>query len=375
MALGWRGRGVFAFLVALTSLPPSAEADIEPEVPDEIVVWRAAVTSYYMFNAHRVTGTYNALQYPYADSHGFGLVFLAGGFRFETQRWGIMLDLKYGQNIGRLTELTPVSRAFVTWIPVARDKLKLDLGYFGAFVGIETDDEWRNPTFTRGVIYFRMQPFRHLGLRATGTPHEDVRLRLIVASGSMFGTQFPDGNPSNVIAPTVGAQVEYQALDELNLKLGAVTSPNGLNGNRDWQAIIDFIVEWDDGPGNVFVDIDYQFASRGTLTGRPASRQWGVSLGGGYEINDYWKLGFRGEYFGAEGNGESLYVFTFTGTVRYTPIQYLIISLEPRGELSDNAIYFGRPLTTDPTTGATTASLNKDWFFGFWIGITAYIGN
>ncbi|MBW2588758.1 MAG: hypothetical protein JRD92_17740 [Deltaproteobacteria bacterium] len=37
--------------------------------------------------------------------------------------------------------------------------------------------------------------------------------------------------------------------------------------------------------------------------------------------------------------------------------------------------YYSRPFVTDPATGNTVPSLNQDWFFGFWIGMTARIGN
>jgi hypothetical protein len=68
-------------------------------------------------------------------------------------------------------------------------------------------------------------------------------------------------------------------------------------------------------------------------------------------------------------------MFTVTGTVRYSPVEYLIISLEPRAEFAKDDIFYARPFVTDPLTGDTTPSLNEDWFFGFWIGMTARIGN
>jgi hypothetical protein len=355
--------------------PQAARADVETDPEKDVVAWRLAVTSYYMFNAHRVAGPYNELEYPYADSQGFGLTFVSAGVAYQTSKWGVLIELKWGQNVDRLTELTPVSRAFARWIPVSRDRLKLDLGYFGAFVGIETDNEWENPTFTRGIIYFRMQPFRHLGFRAIAQLHEDVDLVFVVANGSIFGTQYPENVRSGVLAPALGAQLVYTPSDTVDIKLGSVTSPNGSNGNRDWQAIVDFITQWKPGPGNLFIDADYQLSGRGTLTNLPVSRQWGVSVGGGYDITDNWSVGLRAEYFGASDGTDTGYIFTFTGSVRYSPVQYLVITLEPRGELADSDVYFGRPLLSDPVTGVLTPSLNQRWFFGFWLGVTARIGN
>jgi hypothetical protein len=326
-----------------------------------------------MFNAHRVGGPYNELEYPYADSHGFGLVFAGGDVSYRTDKWGVRVDLRWGQNVGRLTELAPLSRGFATWIPCK--KLTLDLGYFAAFVGTENADEWRNPTFTRGILYFKIQPFRHLGLRALIQPHDKVDITVIAANGSIFGTAYPSDVRNTVQVPTVGAQIVYRFARDADLRLGGLGSPNGSDGNHNWQAIIDLIATWNPKAWTLFINGDYQFSTQGPLTGINAIRQWGVSLGGSYRFTDHWSLGLRGEYVGSDDDSRGGNVGAVTGTVRYSPVEYLIISLEPRAEFAGNDIYYSRPFVTDPATGNTVPSLNQDWFFGFWIGMTARIGN
>ena len=352
---------------------PTEEPTEEPKRVRDDLSWQLLVTSYYMFNAHRVSGPYNALEYPYADAHGFGLTFAGGDVAYRTDKWGITLNLRWGQQVDRLTEFAPLSRGFVTWIP--HEKLTLDMGYFGAFVGIETADEWENATFSRGFIYFEMQPFRHLGLRALIEPHDKVDITVIVARGSIFGTEYPSAVRNSVQVPAVGAQVRYRPGAMTELWLGGVTSPNGSNGNRNWQAILDFVARWTPKAWTLFIDGDYQFSPRGPITDTAVSKQWGVSLGGRYDITDHWSVGSRGEYFGASGGSQTGTVFTITGTVRYSPVEYLILSLEPRADFAGNDVYFSRPFVTDPATGNTVPSLNQDWFFGFWIGATARIGN
>jgi hypothetical protein len=369
--------GVAIGVLGLSGASSHAQADPEssegPSPMLEGLSWQLLVTSYYMFNAHRVSGPYNDLEYPYADSMGFGLTFAGGDVAYRTDKWGLTLALRWGQNVDRLTEFAPLSLGYATWIPCK--KLTLDLGYYDAFIGIETEDEWENATFTRGVIYFKMQPFRHLGLRATLEPREDVDITIVVARGSIFGTQFPSDVNSSVVAPTVGAQVQYRPGAVTDLRLGAVAGPNGSNGNRNWQAIIDLIAQWTPGAWTLFIDGDYQFSPQGPLTGLSVSKQWGVSLGGRVDITDEWGVGFRGEYLGATAGAQPGSIFTVTGTVRYSPIEYLIISLEPRAEFASSDIYFSRPFVTDPATGDIVPSLNQDWFFGFWIGVTARLGN
>jgi len=389
----WIILGVAAGLVIGAGAPSTARADPEsgedsdkqpderpPEQPSERrnlfsdgLSWQLFASSYYMFNAHRVGGPYNELEYPYADSHGFGLVFAGGDVSYRTDKWGVRIDLRWGQNVGRLTELAPLSRGFATWIP--HPKLTLDLGYFAAFIGVENADEWRNPTFTRGIIYFKMQPFRHLGLRALIQPHDKVDITVVTANGSIFGTAYPSDVGNTVQVPTVGAQIVYRFAPDADLRLGGLGSPNGSDGNHNWQAIIDLIATWNPKAWTFFINGDYQFSTQGPVTGINAIRQWGVSLGGSYRFTDHWSLGLRGEYLGSDDGSRIGNVGTVTGTVRYSPIEYLIISLEPRAEFAGDDIYYSRPFVTDPATGNTVPSLNQDWFFGFWIGMTARIGN
>jgi hypothetical protein len=373
--------GLAVVLLLGSGASSTARADLEAdEAPGEELnqvqdrlSWQLLVTSYYMFNAHRVNGPYNGFEYPYADTQGFGLTFAGGDLAYRTDKWGLTLNLRWGQNVDRLSEFAPLTRGFATWMPC--EKLTLDFGYFGAFIGIETADEWENATFTRGSIYFRMQPFRHLGLRALIEPHDKVDVTIIAARGSIYGTQFPADVRASVVAPTVGAQVRYTPSNTTDLWLGGVASPNGSNGNRNWEATFDFIAQWTPKAWTLFINGDYQFSSQGPLTGLSVSKQWGVSLGGRVDITDHWSVGGRGEYFGALAGAQPGTLFTVTGTVRYLPVEYLIISLEPRAEFARNDVYYSRPFITDPVTGDTTPSLNQDWFFGFWIGVTARIGN
>lgn len=356
---------------------PTSPADIRSEdAPSrflDALTWQLLASSYYMFNAHRVSGPYNDDEYPYADTMGFGLVFAGGDVAFRAERWGLTLALRWGQNVDRLTEIPPVSLGYLTWIPSKR--LTLDLGYYDSFIGFESENEWENPTFTRGIVYFKLQPFRHLGFRALIEPHDQVDITIIAANGSIYGTAFPSDAADRVVAPTVGAQIRYTPNPSTTLKLGTLTGPNGSNGNRNWQAMVDFVAAWTSGAWRLFVDGLYQLSRKGPLTGLQTSKQWGVSISGDFEISDDWSVGGRGEYYGAGSGSVSGTHFTVTGTVRYRPMEYLILSLEPRAEFTERDIFYGRPFVTDPTTGAEVPSLNQSWFFGFWIGVTARIGN
>ena len=116
---------LWTVILVFAAMSSTARADLEPDAEKEKIDYGFMVSSYYMFNAHRVSGPYNDAEYPYADSHGFGLVFAGAGIRYETQKWGVMLQLRWGENVGRLTEIPPISRAFVTWIVVPHNRVRL----------------------------------------------------------------------------------------------------------------------------------------------------------------------------------------------------------------------------------------------------------
>ena len=123
------------------------------------------------------------------------------------------------------------------------------------------------------------------------------------------------------------------------------------------------------------VNADVEFSPNGPLTGKDTQLLWGVNLSGTYDITGIWSIGFRGEYLGADEGSVLEDVFTITATFRYKPVEFLVFSLEPRAEFTAQDYFFSRPFTVDPATGNSVATADQDWFFGFWIGATAHLGN
>ncbi len=120
------------------------------------------------------------------------------------------------------------------------------------------------------------------------------------------------------------------------------------------------------------------FNGSATLDSPPGNRQYsyGLALEGDMLVHDHWKVGGRVEYLGgtvAVATGLDPDLLTVTAIVRYIPVQYLIISLEPRFELSQQDLFFTRGSPIDPTTGNPIA--DSQIYFGFVLGVSAYIGN
>jgi hypothetical protein len=94
------------------------------------------------------------------------------------------------------------------------------------------------------------------------------------------------------------------------------------------------------------------------------------------QVHDRWRVGARVEYIAgtvALPEGRDPDLVTVTATVRYIPVQYLVISLEPRFERAQQEIFFTRDSQTDASTGDEIADSNV--YFGFVIGVSAHIGN
>ena len=109
---------------------------------------------------------------------------------------------------------------------------------------------------------------------------------------------------------------------------------------------------------------------------------YGHSLAFIFDASDQWSIGLRGEHLSGNTNfrtdpdsAGAQYGALATGTitVRYKPVEYLVISLEGRGEWSKRPVYFSRDAIVDATTGALVANRKNN--YAAILGVTAHIGN
>jgi hypothetical protein len=275
-------------LVCSFWLPVGAFAQEEPATGEgtsssflDGLQWQVMASGSYLFNAHRVSGPYNDLGYPYTNYMGFGLNFAGGDVSYTGEKFALTIGLRFGTAAPQLSALAPLKQGFVSWIP--HRKLTLDFGWFDTVFGAEVADEWQNRTFTRGALYFLQQPFNHMGVRIGATLTEKVTLRFLLVNNSVRVGELGGSASDTNDTPAIAAQLNLFPIDELTLQIGYMVGASGLRGNRAWGQFFDLILS--------------------------------------AEI------------------------------VRYMPVQYLIISLEPRFELSQQDLFFTRGSPIDPTTG------------------------
>jgi hypothetical protein len=367
-------------LTCLSALSSASaqEEPAEPAAPVEAAEnrfldgldWQVMASGFYLFNSNLVAGPYNNLDYPYTGYMGFGLNFAGGDLNYAGEKFGFTFGLRFGSGAAQLSALDPIKQAFVSWMP--HRKLTLDFGWFDTIYGAEVADEWRNPTFTRGALYFLQQPFNHLGLRIAATFTNWLNLRLLVVNEEVgVGTIGGSAIDKNT-TPAFGMRLDFSPNDAVTLELGYLTGASGLNGNRAWGQFYDLILI---ARIRRFVLV----LNANTTIDPPAGsnrRSHGGALSGDVQVHDHWRIGARVEYlYGTVSLTEAKDpdLATFTAAVRYIPVKYLVISLEPRFEISPQELFFTRSSTTDPSTGDRVA--NGKTYFGLVLGVSAYIGN
>lgn len=371
-------KGALPFaLVCCLALPEAAAAQQEPATDGDAgssfldgLQWQVMASGFYLFNAHRVTGAYNELGYPYTNYMGFGLNFAGGDLSYTGEKFALTIGLRFGTAAPLLSALAPLKQGFVSWFP--HRKLALDFGWFDTIFGAEVADEWQNPTFTRGALYFLQQPFNHMGIRMGATLTEKVTLKFLLVNNRVRVGELGGSPTAGVETPSIGAQLNVSPADALTLQVGYMAGAGGQSGNRAWGQFFDLILT------AKIERFTLIFNGSATLDSPARSGQYsyGMELQGDMLVHDHWKVGARVEYLGGTvdvATGLDPDLLTVTAIVRYLPVQHLVISLEPRFELSQQDLFFTRGSPTDPSTGDRIA--NSGIYFGLVLGVSAYIGN
>ena len=310
--------------------------------------------------------------YPYTNYNGFGLNFVGGDFQYTGEKFAIRMDLRFGEGSFLLTPIAPVKQGYVSWMP--GDKVTFDFGFFDTVFGGEVVDEWNNANYTRGALYFLRQPFNHMGIRSAFELTEKLGFTLLVTNGGVLGGGFIDNNET----PTIGWQFAVGG-DAVGFYFGGQHGAGGDNDNRNWEQFFDWVLTVGAGPFSMIANGDYQIIPNG-ISGIPDGNSdrpfaYGHSLQLIFDAGDKFSIGLRGEHLSGNENyrnfvaGGDAGLSTGTITFRYKPVEYLVLSLEGRGEWSTRSIYLSR--TTDVADPTTYRKSNYAGILGF----TAYIGN
>jgi len=399
---------------AMPEPPKTAADDIQEEyAPEEPskgerpfldgLSWQVLASAFYRLGGYLHDGVragpYNALVdadeqigYPYTNYNGFGLNFAGGDVMYTGEKFALRLDLRFGTGAPLLTPIAPVKQAYASYLPTER--LSIDFGFFDTIFGAEVVDEWDNANYTRGALYFLRQPFNHLGVRVASELGKIVGLTVMVTNGGVYGgTSINDNEVADFswqlgFSPDGHNSVRRRGLRtgirEVGLFVGGSYAPSGDNGNRDWVSFHDIVLSMGFDWFHLLLNGDYYLNTHASdqTGGTGKDFAYGHSVAFIFDVADDWSIGARGEHL----SGNSLYretadfggLTTGTVTVRYKPIEYLVLSLEGRGEWATRDVYFSpsaNPIV-DPSTGEITGyAPNKKQNYAVILGVSAHIGN
>lgn len=373
-------QGEFVPPPPMAAYPPAEAPPEEPPAPPGGLKLSAFVDAFYGFQtaaqgtaspAHRAYDSNRWISDPVAGANagvaqnGFGLSFAGIDATYDGGQLGATISLRAGPSVpifyagdtGPLG-IDNIAQAYVTWTPVPQ--FSLDFGQFSTIFGAEVAESWKNLNYTRGGLYYAMQPFWHTGLRASVSPNDKVTITGMVVNGV---NNIHDDNES----PSLALQLSITPNDLFSLAAGWLTTLEPSSDGGVFDNFFDLVAALTVERFSLVLNADLAVNADKTNEGPGYIQQlddpmfWGVSLAAGYQATDMFGIALRGELLSDSDNQlfkatrenfgvvfpttEQTNVVTVTGTLDFKPVEgsnNLIIRWDNRIETSNEDIFFNR---------------------------------
>ncbi len=297
--------------------------------------------------------------------NGFSLSFAGIDATYDAGQLGATISLRAGPSVpifyagdtGPLG-IDNLTQAYASWNPTSQ--LSIDFGQFSTIFGAEVAESWQNLNYTRGGLYYAMQPFWHTGVRATLSPNDQLAVTGMVVNGTNLAR---DDNES----PSLALQLSITPNDAFSLAAGWLTNlkPSTDGGSFDnfFDLVAAVTVDRFSLVFNADLTVNSDKFNRGTGFTQDIQDPmfWGLSLAAGYQATDLFGLAIRGEYLSDHDNQlykvqrtlsgvtfpstEETNVATVTGTLDFKPVEgsnNLVIRWDNRIEASNEELFFNR---------------------------------
>jgi hypothetical protein len=245
-------------------------------------------------------------QYPheaYVQADGFALAFAGLDASYSGDEFGATISLRFGPGVPRFyaADMGPlgidnITQAFVTWKPSMVPGLTLDLGQFGTIYGAEVLESWRNVNYSRGALYYAMQPFWHTGLRANYAINDKFGLNALVVNG--VNTVYENNK-----SPSLGIQALVTPVDELFIAagyLGALHPRDDGEQGSAFDHFFDVVATLSIGDFKLVGNADFNLYRQAGAGDK--ENWWGVSLAPAYALTNWFGVGARVEYLSDSAN-------------------------------------------------------------------------
>jgi hypothetical protein len=359
--------------------PPMEPAPLEepPAAPGGLKI-SAFVDAFYGFQtaaqgtaspAHRAydsnTWVSNSTTNAGVAQNGFGLSFAGIDATYDGGKAGATISLRAGPSVpifyagdtGPLG-IDNITQAYVTWTPTPQ--LSIDFGQFSTIFGAEVAESWKNLNYTRGGLYYAMQPFWHTGMRVSVSPNDKVTVTGMVVNGV---NSIHDDNES----PSLALQLSITPNDLFSLAAGWFTTLKPSTDGSAFDNFFDLVAALTVERFSLVLNADLAIngdkinEGPGYIQSLDDPMFWGVSLAAGYQATDMFGIALRGELLSDSDNQifkatrtnfnvtfpttEQTNVVTVTGTLDFKPIEgsnNLVIRWDNRIETSNEDIFFNR---------------------------------
>jgi hypothetical protein len=235
----------------------------------------------------------------YVQADGFALAFAGLDVNYATEKFGATMSLRFGPGVNRFYAadqgplgIDNITQAFVTYKPT--DRLTFDLGQFGTIYGAEVLESWKNMNYSRGALYYAMQPFWHTGLRANIKVVDQLSFNVLVVNG--VNNAFENNK-----SPSLGLQAVVTPHESLTVALGYLGALNPRDdGNGPFQNFYDVVATYTMGDFKLVANADLNTYKN--VGDSDTHNWWGVSLAPGYAFNEFIGASVRYEYLSDSAN-------------------------------------------------------------------------
>jgi hypothetical protein len=296
------------------------------------------------------------------QTDGFGLAFAGADLAYTGEEFGATISLRFGPGVVRFyaADMGPfgidnITQAYLTWKPSLVKGLTLDLGQFGTPFGAEVAESWRNMNYSRGGLYYAMQPFWHTGLKANYAITDSIAVNALVVNG--VNTTFENNK-----SPSLGIQALLTANENFFLALGYLGALNPRDDGENaslFDHFFDVVATVSVGDFKLVANADLNLYRQAGVDEK--ENWWGISLAPGYSITNWFGVAARVEYLSDSNNavfgmavddpGDSSSLTTLTGTLDFKPVpnsSALVLRPEVRYEMaSDDYFLDGDNEATD----------------------------
>lgn len=229
----------------------------------------------------------------YVQADGFALGFAGLDATYSGEQFGATISLRFGPGVNRFygknvsdLGIQYLTQAYATYKPIKQ--LTFDFGQFGTIYGAEVLESWKNVNYSRGALYYAMQPFWHTGLRANFAISDSFALNGLVVDG--VNNAIEDNK-----SPSLGLQAVYTAGSLLTVSagyLGALNPRSG--GNGVFQNYFDVVAVLTAGNFKLVANADLNLYK---MAGASDSQNfWGISIAPSYAFHECFAVGLRFEH-------------------------------------------------------------------------------